>query len=147
MIERQMTIDALHEAALDQAIHSTIGSMFIGLSTYGGTRPISLWFEDAATPNDIMAATVILTTHDPVFLSINKTRIAANGLDAAIVTVRVLRLNAEPVTLLVNNAPVLITLTNKIGTLEITSADPANITIAVQNPVNRTTDSLILEAV
>jgi hypothetical protein len=143
MHEYKFLIENLHTPALHNALAAVLGGNFIGISTYGTDRPFSAWL---AGPDDETAAIVVITAHDPVSLSVDKSTITADGRDTATITVQTFRPDAEPVTLLVNDTPVPITLTNGIGTLEITSDDPTTITIVVQNPENRTTDILTVEA-
>ncbi len=145
MYEYRFVTDAIHPAALTQALQDTLGAdRAFGVSTYGAGRPFSAWL---ASYDDEAAAIVVITTHDPVLLTVNKTTIDADGADTAVLTVRTYRADAEPVTVLVNDTPVAVTLVDGVGTLEITSDDPTVITLAVQNPDNRTTDTFTVEAV
>jgi hypothetical protein len=94
----------------------------------------------------IRAALAAANAHDPVILSVDRTSIPADGATEAVVTVRAPKPGAAAVSLLVAGSPIAVTLTNGVGTIRITSADPASIPVSVQNPANRSTDSLTVEA-
>lgn len=144
MYEYKFATDVIHPAALTLALQDVLGvNGALGISTYGDNRPFSAWL---ASEDDKAAAIAVITSHDPVTLTISKNAINADGTDTAILIVRTYRPDAAPVTVLVNDTPVPVTLVSGVGTLEITSDDPATITIAVQNPENRTTDTFTVEA-
>lgn len=136
-----------HIGALDSAIRTSLASKYHGLSTYDPGRPISLWMDDTAQPADDTTALSITAVHDPVFLSVDKINIAANNVDTATITVNAPKPGAAAVSLLVNGNVVPVTLTNGTGTILITSQDVQQITITVQNPSNRSTDQIIIQAV
>src|SRR5689334_18118248 len=140
-----LTVEA-NPGGLDSALRAALASKIIGISTYGPDRPISIWLDDSATPADDLTAAGIADTHDPVFLSTDTTSIPADGSTAAMITIHAPKAGAAPVTLLVVGTPIPVTLIDGIGTLAITSADPASIGISVQNPANRSTDSITVEA-
>lgn len=139
---------ALHAACVAALGFVETGGKFGAVSTYGPARPISLWLDDSASAADQTTAANLAAAHDPVHLSIDKTTITANGTDAATVTVRAGKPGAAAVTLLINGAtdwP--IPLTNGVGTDTLTALDAGTITITVKNPANRSTDSLVIEAI
>jgi hypothetical protein len=133
--------------ALDAAIRAALSVKMHGLSSYGTPGPVVAWLDDAATVDDDATALAIAAAHDPVFLSADKTTIQADGVDTVTVSVVAPNVNAAPVNLLVNSQVVPVELTNGIGTVEIVSLDPARITVAVQSPANRTTDSVEVQAI
>jgi hypothetical protein len=147
MREVNVTLSNVHSDALTAALRSALGvNKALGISTYGSSRPISIWLADSATTPDEQQATAIALAHDPVFLSVDKATIAANGIDIATVHVLAPKPGAT-VTLSIGNTPVPVTLTGGVGNITIVSSDPAAIPVSVQNPANRTTDTVIVEAV
>lgn len=146
MREVQVQAGTVHVAALDAALRAALTTCK-GLSTYGAGRPISIWLHDSALPADDATAQSIAAAHDPVFLSADKTTIKADGVDTATVTVAAPNVNAAPVNLIVNGQVVPVTLTNGIGTVQVTSLDPTIITVTVQSSANRTTDSIEVQAI
>ncbi len=147
MRELNMTLDAVHPAALDAALRAALPGKVVGVSTYDPARPISIWLDDSATPDDEASAASLAAAHDPIFLSADRQNIAADGSDAASLTVSAPKPDAAPVTLLVAGTVVPVTLTDGVGTLSIVSADPTTIAVSVQNAANRSTDQLTIEAV
>lgn len=139
MHEYRFVNDGIHDGALHQALKTAMGARFVGISTYGAGRPFSVWL---ASPTDEAAAIAVITAHDPVRLSVDTPSITADGIDTANVLIQTIRPDAAPVTLLVNGTPVRV----QGGAIQISSDDPTTITITVQNPANRTTDTLIVEA-
>jgi len=147
MLEVNVTISYIHSDGLTAALQSALGTnKALGVSSYGSNRPISVWLADSASPLEQQQAAVVAQAHDPVFLSVDKTHVAANGVDTAIVTVFAPK-PAALVTLLIGSTSVPVTLANGVGSISIVSNDPASIPISVQNPANRTTDTLIVEAI
>lgn len=146
MREITVNVGIMHSAALDTALRAALTDKVIGVSGYGETRPISIWLEDSASAADQLTATTTAQAHDPVFLSVDKTVIEGDGTDTATVTVNAPKVGAAPVVLLIAGSPIAVTLTNGVGTVPI-SSDPATIEVSVQNPNNRTTDVLTIEAV
>ncbi len=148
MQEINATLTAWREEALHAALKTALGAKCYGISTYGPGRDISIWLDDTAVQADKDSAAALAAAHDPVFLSVDKTTITANGTDAATVTVRAGKPGAAAVTLLVNGATDwAFTLTDGVGSDTLTAIDPATITISVKNPDNRSTDVLTVEAV
>jgi hypothetical protein len=80
-----------------------------------------------------------------VFLSADKRSFWADDADEVTISVTASRPDAAPVNLLVSGVPVPVALTDGVGTLSLTSADPATIEISVENPANRSTDVISLE--
>lgn len=147
MREVNVTLPNVHSDALTAALRSVLGAnKALGISTYGSTRPVSIWLADSTTAPDDQQATAIAQAHDPVFLSVDKATIIANGVDVATVHVIAPKLGAA-VTLLIGTTPIPVTLTGGVGNITVVSVDPAAIPISVQNPANRTTDTVIVEAI
>jgi hypothetical protein len=146
---RELIIDGvgeINEWALDTALRSMLAARLIGLSTYGPGRALSIWLADEATAPDETAATALMAAHDPVFLSLDKATIQADGADVATVTIRTPRADAAPVLLLVNGQLTPIPLLDGVGTLEIVSLDPARIVVALKSGSNRCVDQLEVQA-
>ncbi len=146
MHEYNTLLANIHPGALDVALKAALPGKCFGLSTYGPARPISIWLDDTTTGADDTTAQNVISAHDPVFLSVDKTMIKADTADTATITVNAPKGNAAPVTLLIGGNAVPVALTGGLGTLQITSAAPTIITISVQNPQNRTSDTLSIEA-
>ena len=146
MRELSLMAGEVNSGGLDAALKAVMGSKVLGVSTYGPLRPISVWLDETTTPGDDADATSIVSAHDPVFLSVNRTSIPADGATEAVVTVRAPGKNAADVSLIVAGTVVPVTLINGVGTIRVSSADPASIPVSVQNPANRSTDSLTVEA-
>src|SRR4051794_36039761 len=117
----------IQTGALDTALKTALPGKVIGVSTYGPSRPISIWMDDSALPADDTAALNIAAAHDPVFLAVYKGTIAADGIDAATITISAPKASAAGVTLLVNGSAVPVTLSSGSGSVQITSADPQTI--------------------
>ncbi len=143
MQEFNLPPTAINELALDTAIRAALADQMIGLSTYGPDRHVSFWLDNTATIADTDQITAIYATHNPVFISADKLRIVADGIDRAVITIRA----QTPVNLLVSGVSVPVTLINGVGTLEITSIDRVIITITVENPGNRCADVITIEAI
>lgn len=135
-----------HPGALDTALRAAgLAPNFIGVS-FGGLGDVRLHFEDAVTDQQKSNVLALVSNHDPVFLIADKLTIVADGEDAAIITVEAPKLGAASVTLLVADTPVPVTLTNGVGTVSVSSNDPASISIRVQDGNNRSLDVLVVEA-
>ena len=147
MREINSMIASIHASGLDAALKVALPGKCFGLSTYGPARPISIWLDNATTGADDTTAQNVISAHDPVFLTVDRTTIKADNADAATITVSAPKANAAPVTLLFGGNAAPLTLVGGIGTLQITSAAPTIITISVQNPQNRTSDTLSIEAI
>ena len=152
MKEVNVTLTTVHPAALDAALHAALPGRVSGISSYGSARPLSIWLDDSVTPLDEATVTAVAETHDPVFLSADRpleagrVLIQADGMDTVTITVSAPRSDAAAVTLLVAGIAVPIALSGGIGAIQITSADPASVLVDVQNPSNRSTDQIIVEA-
>jgi hypothetical protein len=138
-------IDPLHIGALDAALKAALPDKVIGISGYGSARPITIWLDDSTSEGDQIIADSTAQAHDPVFLSVDKTEIVGDGVDTATITVNAPKVGAAPVVLLIDGSAVPVTLTNGIGTVPL-SSDPATVHVTVQNPENRTTDVITIEA-
>lgn len=147
MIEVSVDIYPSEAGGLTAALKDILPGKVIGVSTYGSIRPVSVWLEDSATEADQEQARLAALDHDPVFLSIDKTVIAANDTDTATITVEAPREGAAPVNLLVNGVVCPVTLTGGVGSLEITASDPGLITVSLQYPLNRSATQFTIQAV
>jgi hypothetical protein len=125
---------------LDAALRAA-GIGIAGVSTGGYGVIVHL---DSA--DDIAAANAVVAAHDPVFLSVDKQLILADGLDEATVTVRAPKPGAAAVSLLVDGVAYPVTLTDGAGTFTIASSDPLTFEVSVANPENRSADALIIQA-
>ncbi len=146
---REVNIPAageINEYALDTALRAALATRLIGLSTYGPGRDFTVWLADEATADDDATTTALSAAHDPVFLTLDKAAIRADGADRAVVTVRAPRPDAAPVILLVNGQATPIPLVDGRGSLEIASLDPARIVVALKGGINRCVDQLEVEA-
>jgi hypothetical protein len=168
MREIIVTIDFLHIEAFDATLKAALPGKVLGVSAPIGVNgqvlsrsnpdgsgnttlllgQVRVHLDDAATPTDEITIAGLAQAHDPVYLSTDKTVIVAVNppTDSATVTVRAPKAGAAPVTLLVAGSAVPVTLTGGVGTLAISSADPASIAIGVQTPGNRSTDQLVIQA-
>src|SRR5260370_8581942 len=109
-------------------------------------RAVWVGLAERASAADQEQAAAIAQAHDRGFLRVEKSHIAANGTDTAIVTVFAPKPGAS-VMLLIGTTPVAVMLTNGVGSISIVSNDPATIPVSVQNAANRTTDTLTVEAI
>src|SRR5258708_35818135 len=124
MREVNVALVTIHTLALDSALRAALPGRVIGISTYGPERPVSLWLEDSSTESEMATAEALAAAHDPVFVTVDKTQIAADGVDTSTITVSAVPSGA-PVTLLVAGTSVSVTLINGVGTVAITTACPA----------------------
>jgi hypothetical protein len=147
MKELNPTIDNLNAAALDAALRSALPGKVFGVSSYGSSRPVSIWLDDAATPSDETTALALAAAHDPVFVSIDKTTFQANGTDAATISVAAPNPGSAPVSLLVGGTSVPVSLSGGLGSITLTSADPVQLTVGVQNSENRFVGQFVIEAI
>jgi hypothetical protein len=146
---RELSINAgvVNSGALNVALRAVLPGKVAGISTYELSQPISIWLEDAATASDSATALNTVAAHDPVFLSVDKSTIQADGTDPCTVTVRAPKANAAPVTLLVNGIDYPMSLTDGVATDTLVALDPTTVIITVKNPANRSTDTLTIQAV
>jgi hypothetical protein len=134
---------SVHLAGLNGALRAVFPQV-LGLSGYGPSRPISIWLESAPSPAEQSTIDTTIAAHDPVFLSVDKNSIRADGVDEAVVTVTTPKTGAAPVTLIVNGVEVA---PDEAGQVHISSLDPQTISVSVKDPANRTTDTLTIEAI
>jgi len=147
MIEVSVDVYPVETGGLTAALKDILPGKVIGVSTYGSIRPVSVWLEDSATEADQEQARLAALDHDPVFLSIDKTVIAANDTDTATITVKAPKHLAAPVVLVVNGVGCPVDIINGVGSLEITAGDPGLITISLQYPLNRSATQFTIQAV
>jgi hypothetical protein len=144
MQEIKLTLPAVHVAALDAALRAVCPKV-IGVSLYSDGA-VSVWLEDTASDSERAAVQASAAAHDPVFLTADRAAIAADDTDTAAVHVRAPHPAAAAVTLLVGGQPVPVALTAGEAVLWLSSADPVQIVVTLQQPANRTTDSLVISA-
>lgn len=137
---------------LDTAIKAALGAKCYGVSIYGAGRPISVWFDGTATPADLTTATNLANAHDPVMLGADKGVIISDGNDTVTITVATPKPGAAAVTLVCtkpdsSQVTQAVTLNAGAGTVAFKTIIPGTYIITVQNPANRSGDSLAIEAV
>lgn len=147
MKEQNVSLANVHTGALDTALRLALPGKITGVSTYNALQPLSIWLDESSSAEDESVAANITLAHDPVFLSVDKPTIQANGTDTATVTVRAPKPGAAAVTLSVNGVEYPVALVDGAATEPISSLDPITITITVKNPANRSTDMLTIQAV
>jgi predicted aspartyl protease len=149
MIDRQYSISLVHIGALDRAIRTILTAKFDGLvlsSINEQAEPMKVVLSDSAIQADLDTVATLVSSHDPVFLNADKLSVTADGVDTATITVSAPKPGAASVTLLVNGTPISVLMSGGVGTIQITSVDPQTITVGVQSPANRTTDTLSIAA-
>lgn len=135
--------------ALFEAVKATYADC-VGVGWDGDTpRPD---FALSADETKRQAAAAIVATHDPVFLTADKTSIAANGTDAVTVTVSAPKVGAAPVTLLItkpdgSTVTQAVTMTGGAGSVQLKTLLYGSYGITITNSANRTMDVLTVEAV
>jgi hypothetical protein len=140
------TLPIYHLGAFDAALRSALPDALIGVSVYGPERPISVWLADTASAADLAMVESVATAHAPVFLTVDKSTIVADGWDAATVTVTAPNPTDTLVTLIIGETAVPVALSDGIGTTLITSVDPVTLTVSLEHPANRSTDQLVIVA-
>lgn len=136
----------IHTEALDQALRAMLSSKFAGISTYPNGRPPSVWLADDATDEDKTLANTVIAAHDPVFITVDKLSITADGVDVATITVSAPRPNARAVTLIIYGQEVPIALTGGVGSEPITALDYVSIPVRLKQPANRSKDTFTIKA-
>jgi hypothetical protein len=131
--------------ALDRALRAALGDLIGGSAT--GPYGAKVYFIAEPTAQQIANAQSVIDAHDPIFIDVDKTLIAADGIGVTTVTVRAPKPGASPVTLDINGQQVAVELTGGIGNIEITAIDPVSIKIEVDNPGNRCAETLTILAV
>jgi hypothetical protein len=147
MKELTTTVDHLNAAALDAVLRAALPGKVFGISDYGSSRPVSIWLDETITPADETTALNLAAAHDPVFVSIDKTTIRANGTDTATISVSAPKSGAASVSLLIDGTPVPVLMSSGVGSITLTSADPVQLTVGVQNGANRFVGQFVIEAV
>lgn len=147
MKELNATVDNLNAAALDAALRAALPGKVFGVSGYGSSRLVSIWLDDATAAADETTALTLAAAHDPVFVSVDKTTIQADGTDTATISIRAPKPGAAPVSLLMDGTPVSVSLSSGVGSITLTSADPVQLTVGVQNAANRFVGQFVIEAI
>lgn len=147
-----ISMDYLNAQGLTNAIRAALGVKCFGLSDDGRARPISIWLDDTATPGDLTTATNLANAHDPVSLTADKTSVQSDGVDTATISVAAPKPGAAAVTLVCtkpdsSQVTQAVTLNAGAGTVAFKTIIPGTYTITVQNPANRSGDSLTIEAI
>ena len=159
----------LNLAALQAAIVASLGAKFIGVNSAQdanrvpitwtpGNPPVQnngtcyLIMDDTAQPSDDATAQSLATAHDPVFLSVDRASIPSDNTTPATVTVRAPKVGAAAVTLSISapggqTVTQLVTMVAGVGTVAITSPISGAINVSVQNPSNRSADTITIQAV
>jgi hypothetical protein len=131
--------------ALDRVLRAALGDLIGGSAT--GPYGAKVYFIAEPTAQQIADAQTVIDAHDPIFIDVDKTQIAADGADTATVTVRAPKPGAAPVTLDINGQQVAVELTGGTGNIEITAIDPVSIGVGVANPENRCAETLTIQVV
>lgn len=149
------TLPFYHTVALSNALKAALAAAVDGISVYGPSRPIDmLWLGNAAilTAPQEVTAQAIFDAHDPVFLTVDKTSVLADGTDTAIISVSAPKVGAAGVTLICTKpdggtVTQVISMTNGAGSTTFQTSLAGPYTITLQNPSNRTTDQLLITGV
>lgn len=144
-----------HTMALSNALVAALPGVIDSISAYGGNRSITLLLagqEAILTAPQEVTAQGIFDAHDPVFLSIDKTTVQADGSDQATITVTAPKPGAAAITLVCtkpdgSTVTQAVALTAGVGTTTFKTTLEGTYTITLQNASNRTTDSLVIQAV
>lgn len=138
--------------ALSNAIKAALPSAVDGLSAYGPNRAIDMLYQGniaTLTAPQETTAQGIFDAHDPVYLTVDKNSVIADGTDTATITVTAPKVGAAAITLVCTKpdgttTTDLITMTNGVGTTTFKTSLAGAYTITLQNPTNRTTDQLTI---
>lgn len=148
------SLEFYNQSALSNALLAALPGVVDGISTYGANRDISLWLNGQpavlTAPQEITAQD-IFDDHDPVFLTIDKTEIEADGTELATITVNAPKPGAAAITLVCTKpdgttVTESVSLVSGVGITTFKTKVEGIYTITLQNPSNRTTDSLTIEA-
>lgn len=146
-------------SALSQALTAVLPAVMAGGGIQAHTDPanaviggmIDVNIADNATASDKANITGIINAHDPVFLTVDKTRLKADDTERCTINVTAPKPGAAAVVLSIScngSAPVdfPVSLAGGVGSDYFTCKDPASITIRVKNGANRSVDILTVEA-
>jgi hypothetical protein len=149
------TLAFYNTPALHSALVTALPGVVDSISAYGPDRPIDLWLAGQgailSAPQQVTAQG-IFDNHDPVFLSANKTIIQADGTETVTITVSAPKQGAAATTVICTKPDgttltQAVALTLGVGTTTLKTKIEGTYTITLQNPSNRTTDSLTIQAV
>lgn len=151
MHEVTQSIAFLDTPSLDAAIRASLGVKSLGVSgssfaDSSTAAPVRLLMDDTASPADDAAAQALAVAHDPVFITVDKTKVVDDGIDVATISVRAPKPGAAAVVLLVNGTDCPVTLTTGAASVTLKSSTPAVLTISVKNPANRCATVLTITA-
>lgn len=149
------TLAYYNDAALSAALAAALPGVVDSISTFGPTRPIIMYLlgnEPVLTAPQQATAQGVFDAHDPVFLSVDKKSVAADGTDQITITVSAPKPGAAAITLICTKpdggtVTQSVSLTAGVGTTTFKTRVPGDYTITLQSPANRTTDSLSIQAV
>jgi hypothetical protein len=158
MIEIQFTYPyPVQGGALDNALREAYPGKILGVSTYGQDmigqwRAVSIWVEDDTTLEQQTEIQRIAADHDPIFITVEKPEMKADGKSENLVTVQAPRHSGPHAVVLEmawlrKGSPVwenaeewLIQLDEGTGQDHIIAYDPGTICLRVKNGANRSTE-------
>lgn len=140
-MDASIALGEVNAPALDAAVRASFPANYYGFSTGAGPDAI-FHFNDDTTPTELTQVEDIINAHDPVFISVSRSVLPSDNATPCLVSVQVVRVDAAPVTLLINGTPVSVPLTNRQGSITIIAAASVPIVISLQNPYNRCVDVL-----
>lgn len=140
--------------ALSSALKTALPDAIDAVSAYGADRAMDLYLlgvPAVLTAPQETTTQDIFDDHDPVFLTIDKTEIEADGTDQATITVTAPKPGAAAIVLVCTKpdgttVTESVSLVSGVGTTTFKTKVEGIYTITLQNPSNRTTDSLTIEA-
>lgn len=140
------TCEAVSFMALDAALRAALGEAVAGISL-GAPDPegrrLRVHFVEQPTPEQAADAAAVIAAHDPVFLSVDRDQIGADGADEATLTV----LAQNPVTLTIGGQDVELVPAGGAAAVGITSDGPQTILISVKDGANRCASTVEVRAV
>lgn len=142
----------LNAQGFTNALRAALGAKVFGISDDGRALPVSIWLDDTATPGDVTTASNLAAAHDPVNLTTDKTSVQADGNDTATISVSAPKPGAAAVTLVctkpdASQVTQAVTLVAGAGTIQFKTIIPGTYSVTVQNPANRSGDTITIEAV
>lgn len=149
MIHQKFDPVAYNAAALNRAFAAQFGSAIAGASQ--SPNAITVHFYDAPTEQQIDDAQAVIDAHDPVWASVDKTRITADGADEATITLTVPAPDVSGITATVQGAgtsqDVAIDFTGTITNQLVISSTDAQIIMVTINEPNRIVQTFRIEAI
>jgi len=146
-------------AALDTAIKAALPGLIEGVRTEGWNPSTGVLLNGSViigAANTLSGAdqatmTTTATAHDPIILSIDKTSIAADGIDFCTINVIAPKAGAAAVTIVVTKPDgttltQAVTMSGGIGSVQFKTQIVGTYVIGVQNPSNRTSVTFTIQA-